>query len=111
MGKNYIESSLKRFLKRKVKITLGLVITFLITGSIGYAEITEEPIPGKNYNDFLVYNGTLDLGNKNYEFNFNDGLKLTQGSNPSYYEGILLGHDTGYDFIVDQEPGPNYKYD
>ena len=38
MGKNYIESSLKRFLKRKVKITLGLVVTFLITGAVGFAE-------------------------------------------------------------------------
>ncbi len=34
MGKNYIESSLKRFLKRKVKITLGVVVTFLITGMV-----------------------------------------------------------------------------
>ena len=38
MRKNYIESSLKRFLKRKVKITLGLVVTFLITGAVGFAE-------------------------------------------------------------------------
>lgn len=38
MGKNYVESSLKRFLKRKVKVTLGLVVTFLITGSVGFAE-------------------------------------------------------------------------
>ena len=38
MGKNYIESSLKRFLKRKVKITLGLVVTFLITGMVSFAE-------------------------------------------------------------------------
>ena len=37
MGKNYAESSLKRFLKRKVKITLGLVVTFLITGAVGFA--------------------------------------------------------------------------
>ena len=38
MGKNYAESSLKRFLKRKVKITLGLVVTFLITGAVGFAK-------------------------------------------------------------------------
>ena len=37
MGKNYVESSLKRFLKRKVKITLGLVVAFMITGAVGYA--------------------------------------------------------------------------
>ena len=44
MGKNYVESSLKRFLKRKVKITLGLVVAFMITGAVGYAEVIKEPI-------------------------------------------------------------------
>ena len=38
MGKSYVESSLKRFLKRKVKVTLGLVVAFMISGNIGYAE-------------------------------------------------------------------------
>ena len=37
MGKNYAESSLKRFLKRKVKITLGVVVSFLITGVVAFA--------------------------------------------------------------------------
>ena len=41
MGKNYIESSLKRFLKRKVKITLGVVVTFLITGMVSFGAETE----------------------------------------------------------------------
>ena len=34
MGKSYVENSLKRFLKRKVKITMGVVVTFLITGAV-----------------------------------------------------------------------------
>ena len=34
MGKNYVENSLKRFLKKRVRITLGLVVTFLITGAV-----------------------------------------------------------------------------
>ena len=38
MGKSYVENSLKRFLKRKVKITLGVVVTFLITGAVAFAE-------------------------------------------------------------------------
>ena len=38
MGKSYVESSLKRFLKRKVKVILGMVVAFLITGSVGFAE-------------------------------------------------------------------------
>ena len=37
MGKNYAENSLKRFLKRKVKITLGVVVSFLITGMVAFA--------------------------------------------------------------------------
>ena len=36
MGKSYVENSLKRFLKRKVKITLGLVVTFMITGAVAF---------------------------------------------------------------------------
>lgn len=36
MRNNDIESSLKRFLKRKVKITLVVVVAFLITGVVGY---------------------------------------------------------------------------
>ena len=45
MGKSYVENSLKRFLKRKVKITLGIVVTFLIIGTVGLAEeIIIEPI-------------------------------------------------------------------
>lgn len=41
MGKDKVESSIKRFLKRKVKITLGLMIAFMITGTVGYAEDME----------------------------------------------------------------------
>ena len=36
MGKGYVENSLKRFLKRKVKITLGVVVSFLITGMVSF---------------------------------------------------------------------------
>ena len=42
MGKSYVENSLKRFLKRKVKITLGLVVAFMITGAVSFAESTAE---------------------------------------------------------------------
>lgn len=40
--------ALKRFLKRKVKVTLGLVVSFLITGSIGFAETIDGVVPQKN---------------------------------------------------------------
>ena len=42
MGKNYAESSLKHYLKQKVRITLGIVVTFLITGAFAFAEGTAE---------------------------------------------------------------------
>ena len=42
MEKSYVENSLKRFLKRKVKITLGLVVAFMITGAVAFAEGTAE---------------------------------------------------------------------
>ena len=35
-----VEKSLKRCLKRKVSFTLGMMVAFLITGSLGYAEET-----------------------------------------------------------------------
>ena len=44
MGKNYAESSLKHYLKQKVRITLGVVVTFLITGAIGFAAEESEVI-------------------------------------------------------------------
>lgn len=36
--KDNIEKSIKRWLKNKVKVTLGLIVSFLITGNIGYGE-------------------------------------------------------------------------
>ena len=48
MGTNYVESSLKRFLKRKVKVTLGLVVAFMITGTVGFAETLEQGIYGND---------------------------------------------------------------
>ena len=35
--KRELEKSLKRYLKRKIKVTLGLLVTFLITGQVGYS--------------------------------------------------------------------------
>ncbi|WP_427041872.1 autotransporter domain-containing protein [Fusobacterium sp. SB021] len=48
MGKSYVENSLKRFLKRKVKITLGLVVAFMITGMISFG--ADKPV--EEMNDF-----------------------------------------------------------
>ena len=52
MGKNYVENSLKRFLKRKMKITMGVVVSFLITGAVAFGvEITDIP---KGYEDRVI---------------------------------------------------------
>ena len=49
MGKSYVENSLKRFLKRKVKITMGVVVTFLITGAVAFADGTAETVKDLEY--------------------------------------------------------------
>ena len=62
MSNGYIESSLKRFLKRKVKVTLGLVVAFMITGTVGFAE--EQSIEDHNEtftNKYLTNVGKEDL--------------------------------------------------
>lgn len=40
--KGNVEKSIKRWLKNKVKVTLGLMVSFLITGNIGYAEVNTD---------------------------------------------------------------------
>ena len=55
MGKSYVENSLKRFLKRKVKITLGLVVTFMITGAVAFAgESTVDAVGGASSGKWLA---------------------------------------------------------
>ena len=55
MGKTYVENSLKRFLKRKVKITLGLVVAFMITGAVSFAgESTVDAVGGASSGKWLA---------------------------------------------------------
>ena len=108
MGTNYVESSLKRFLKRKVKITLGLVVVFMITGSVGYAkdiaigglwdewsvneEVKQEITIENNMlttenNNLSITTGKVGIG-YNGTVNVIDGnLAINAGSN-----GILSGY-------------------
>ena len=80
MRKSYIENSLKRFLKRKVKITVGLVVTFMITGTITFGA------------DFLKKEAAVHINSKpdpinevNYYLNTETSDKLNQVKN-----GILI---------------------
>ena len=62
MGKNYAESSLKHYLKQKVRITLGLVVTFLITGAFAFAEGTENILDEHNKDFITTENSLTGLG-------------------------------------------------
>ena len=99
MGKSYIENSLKRFLKRKVKITMGVVVAFLITGMVSFgADINRDDYPLMNEK-----NETIDMGYINAMESLN-GLgsgNLTTGE-------ITLGNGTSQKIKVTEENG-NYK--
>ena len=84
MGKNYVENSLKRFLKKRVRITLGVVVTFLITGAVVFgAEIIGEIpkgfedkiIDGKEIDYVIDKETTLD---KTFTLTINDGKMQNQ---------------------------------
>ena len=72
MGKNYTENSLKRFLKRKVKITLGVVVSFLITGMVAFAvendgEAIKEGLKNENIKIEEIEGYLQGLGSSNLE--------------------------------------------
>ena len=67
MGKSYIENSLKRFLKRKVKITLGLVVTFMITGAVSFATENDAEAVNKFKEDLKNQNTKIEEIEKNLQ--------------------------------------------
>ena len=88
MGKNYVENSLKRFLKRKVKITMGVVVSFLITGAVAFGANNE------NYEDYIVDTG-IALEIENEETFTNYGNIETTGTGPVFKvngSGVLFNH-------------------
>lgn len=89
MKRSSIESSLKRFLKRKVKITLGMVVAFLITGAVGYgADDIAAQGEKKSYTDISGnpkiiggWNYTKDSEDKNAAHSDKDpNITLTSGT-------------------------------
>lgn len=54
---NLVEKSLKRFIKRKITFTLGMMVAFLITGSLGYAA------------DFVEEEALLNINNRTEDIN------------------------------------------
>ena len=85
MGKNYVENSLKRFLKRKVKITLGVVVSFLITGMVAFAgdKPVEEMNDFEKAEHYLAGLGTnsLEIEKKTYENTSGNGSQKITVSN------------------------------
>ena len=67
MGKNYVENSLKRFLKRKVKITLGVVVAFMIMGTGVFATELSTKTITKPYGDgnYTVSGNEVTVTNEN----------------------------------------------
>lgn len=55
--RNLAEKSLKRFIKRKITFTLGMMVAFLITGSLGYAA------------DFVEEEALLNINNRTEDIN------------------------------------------
>ena len=94
MGKSYVENSLKRFLKRKVKITLGLVVAFMITGVISFG--ADKPV--EEMNDFEKAEHYLaGLNNEDNKLeklmtsfqdvtNGREGIKLEKSNNKIVFE-------------------------
>lgn len=89
MKRSSIESSLKRFLKRKVKITLGMVVAFLITGAVGYGADDIAAQGEKNFytdisgNPKIIggWNYTKDSEDKNAAHSDKDpNITLTSGT-------------------------------
>lgn len=66
MGKNYVESSLKRFLKRKVKITVGFIVAFMITGSVGFADTIKEAV--------VAGGNRIPINDKNFDIEVNANM-------------------------------------
>ncbi len=97
MGKNYVESSLKRFLKRKVKITMGFVVAFMIMGTGVFA--TENTVINKTEIDINELNSTQNGGKKDFVLDDNvEKLKITGSitygdSNTSTKAGISFNLD------------------
>ena len=81
MGKSYVENSLKRFLKRKVKITLGLVVTFMITGmvSLGADKPVEEMNDFEKAEHYLAGLNNEDNKLENLMTSFQDVTNGTEG--------------------------------
>ena len=87
MGKSYVESSLKRFLKRKVKITMGFVVAFMIMGTGAFAEVITEPI--KKPDTIEAYKDVI-INDINISSNSNRGIQLQSSNIKNDYHDLKI---------------------
>lgn len=87
MGNIYIAKSLKRFLKKKVKITLGLIITFLISGNISFtAGQLEENIYDTDVEFTAPLGGNVIQTNNEETYTFNGNVSMkNKGDQPTVW--------------------------
>ena len=93
MVRNYAENSLKKYLKRKVKITMGVVISFLITGMVSFGAESQEPTINADgayipYNKWIQGIGKAEeILKDNIIWNGQEILKADDINNLSKYMG------------------------
>ena len=98
MKGNLIEKSLKRYLKRKVKITLGLITAFLITGAVSFSAV-EIGYDGDNITvDGIKITGDTWVNNKEIK----DEIILTKEFLTS---GIELNIENNEKILFDSNSG------
>lgn len=92
-----IENSLKRFLKRKVKITIGFVVVFLIMGVgafgadfIGEAMIEQKNTPlEKTDKEFVLDSKNFNGNIKNGILSHNNGEVIIKSNNITINNDIM----------------------
>lgn len=96
--KDFEEKLLKRWLKRKVKITLAILVTFLVGGISGYSFDVEEIVIGKdlsgNYN--LINGGTVIEDEQNFMIeknNFINNENVKSDVKQGYFNGVVTISD------------------
>ena len=111
MGKSYVESSLKHYLKQKVRITLGVVVTFLITGTAVFAEDWLDGI-GQVGKDLKAGNVTseniiLKSENKgNITINFKESQETIEIKNEELSDEVIKNINEA---MANAEKGVNWK--
>lgn len=105
MGKNYVENSLKRFLKRKVKITMGFVVAFMIMGTGVFAA---DAIIGTNKETKKVKIGETEGYTVGEDKNLNITLTGSNGNIGTQYAEIDLN---GNNLVIEiNENKSSYNY-